>query len=90
MLLPQIKLKVESSLRLDSLFRAAHTVTDLAQGCSHFFSMRATDKINKSKRSTYYKNATHIFIDKYFDFKIYQNSLHVAMQTITQTEQLET
>jgi len=36
-------------------------------GCSHFFSKPATYEINKSKWSTCYKNAKHLFIDKYIE-----------------------
>jgi len=39
----------------------------LCQGRSNFFSMRATYKMNKSKWSTYCKNAKHIFINKYIE-----------------------
>jgi len=43
------------------------------QGCLHVFSMRATYTMNKSKWSTYYKNAKCIFINKCIEnlFTIY-------------------
>jgi len=37
----------------------------LVQGCSHFFSMRANYKMNKSKLSTYYKMQNIYLLKKY-------------------------
>ena len=49
---------------------AVRTGNSVGQGCSHFFSLRATYKMTKSKWSTYYKNALHSCMNPYFTIQL--------------------
>ena len=59
----QIKL-LQQQQQHTVLATRSKTVT---QWCSHSFSMRASYNMNKSKWSTCYKNAKHLFIKKYIE-----------------------